>query len=44
MATAYFVTATILSIWVYAQTRTTAHNIRQARTKLRDPIERTGQL
>ncbi len=31
MAAAYFLTATILIIWAYYQTRTTARNIRLAR-------------
>ncbi len=37
MVTAYFLTATILSIWVYFQTRTTARNIRDARDALPCP-------
>lgn len=38
MVTAYFITATILCIWAYSHTRTTARNIRTSRKSLRDPL------
>ena len=39
MATAYFVTATLVCIWAYHQTRTTAHNIRVNRKSISDPLD-----
>ncbi|WP_269149750.1 hypothetical protein [Ruegeria lacuscaerulensis] len=44
MATAYFATATLLSLWIYCQTRAAARNIRAARALVNDPLEQTGQL
>ncbi|CUH46084.1 hypothetical protein RUA4292_00248 [Ruegeria atlantica] len=39
MMTAYFITATILCLWVYWQTRATARDIRSSRKSFRDPWE-----
>ncbi|WP_170573360.1 hypothetical protein [Ruegeria atlantica] len=39
MATAYFLTAAILSIWAYTQTRAVARNIRIARGTLPCPLD-----
>ena len=36
MVTAYFITATILCLWAYSQTRATARNIRSSRQALND--------
>jgi len=37
MVTAYFLTATIVCLWTYRQTRAAAQNIRAARKTLADP-------
>ncbi|WP_256368353.1 hypothetical protein [Ruegeria sp. HKCCA5491] len=44
MAVAYFVTATVLCLWMYLQTRAAARKIRLARDQLTDPVKRTGRL
>ncbi|WP_159453851.1 hypothetical protein [Ruegeria meonggei] len=43
MATAYFITASILCLCAYHQTRTAARNIRDARGTLGNPLDRGGQ-
>lgn len=44
MVTAYFLTSTILTIWAYFQTRTTARNIRVARGSKSCPLTSTGAI
>jgi hypothetical protein len=39
MATAYFITATLLCLWVYRQTRHTARTIRVNRSDLKNPLD-----
>lgn len=39
MLTAYFVTASLLCIWVYRQTRLTAKGIRSNRRDIANPLE-----
>ncbi|CUJ85002.1 hypothetical protein RUE5091_00284 [Ruegeria denitrificans] len=42
MATAYFLTSTILIVWAYFQTRATARNIRIARGSRPCPLTNAG--
>lgn len=39
MVTAYFITASLLCIWLYRQTRQAARSIRVNRTNLKDPLD-----
>lgn len=44
MATAYFVTAGLVCLWAYCQTRLAARSIRAARDEVSDPLEKTGRI
>ncbi len=39
MVTAYFITATLLFLWAYRQTRTAARSIRNNRQHLENPLD-----
>ncbi len=39
MVTAYFITATLLCLWAYRQTRQTARSIRVNRDQLENPLD-----
>ncbi len=39
MVTAYFITATLLCVWFYRQTRHAARSIRVNRNNLKNPLD-----